>query len=55
MQEKICFQIDLVEAVQNPNQKVNMDSVYGELTDGPVLGVAVVWSFVDYSDKLTGP
>ena len=35
MQEKTCFQIGLVrEVVQNPNPKVNMDSVNGELTDG---------------------
>ena len=36
MQEKICFQIGLVEVVQNPNPKVNMDSVDGEFTDGTV-------------------
>ena len=34
MQEKICFQIDLVEVVQNPNQKVNKEPADGEFTDG---------------------
>ena len=36
MQEKICFQIDLVEVVQNPSQKVNKESADGEFTDGTV-------------------
>ena len=34
MQEKICFQIDLVEVVQNPNPKVSWETADGEFIDG---------------------
>ena len=48
MQEKICFLIDLVEVVQNPNQKVSRKSPDGDIATGTRLGA--VLRFVDWTN-----